>query len=132
MFVYTYVALKARGKFIMLISLLVGIVLGGLTVIFALQNVALVTVNLWMWQFSAPLAIVLLGTVLSGIVVTLLILLPNLIRDEIYLKTLKRQKREVEDELANLRITGNAPTPVIPAEYDLRTRTPHHERNAFA
>src|ERR1700741_3995145 len=115
----------------MLISLLVGIVLGGLTVIFALQNVAMVTVNLWIWQFSAPLALVLLGTILSGIVVTLLILLPNMIRDELYLKALKREKREVEDELAKHRAgVIDAPIPAIHEESTPRARVPHHERNA--
>jgi lipopolysaccharide assembly protein A len=117
----------------MLISLLVGIVLGGLTVIFALQNVAMVTVNLWMWQFSAPLAIVLLGTVMSGIIITLLILLPTMIREELYVKTLKRQKREIEDELAEKRVEGKEiKRPSIHDEYSQRHDVPHSERDVFA
>jgi uncharacterized integral membrane protein len=116
----------------MLLSLLFGIILGGLTVVFALQNVATVTVNLWAWQFSAPLAIVLLGTIMSGIVVTLLILLPNMIRDELYLKALKREKREVEDELARQRMKERVPTPAIHEDRDAGPRVPYHQRDAFA
>ena len=115
----------------MLISLLVGIVLGGLTVIFALQNVGMVTVNLWIWQFSAPLALVLLATLVSGIIVALLVLLPGLIRDELYVKALKRDKREVEDELAKHRVVGHNSTPVH-GESTPGTHVPQSERNAFA
>lgn len=93
----------------MIFSLILGIILGGATVIFALQNVTVVTVGLMSWQITAPLAFVLLGTLLCGIVMTLLVLLPSLIRDEMYVKTIKQQKREIEDEFAKFR-TANTIT----------------------
>lgn len=88
----------------MILSLLLGIILGAVSVIFALENVTTVTVTLINWQVSAPLALILLGSMLCGIIVTLLVLLPSVIRDELYLSTLKRQKKETEDELTRYRV----------------------------
>ncbi len=87
----------------MLLSLIVGIILGALAVIFALQNVALVTVSMFTWQVTAPLSIIILGTVLCGIVLTLLVLLPSVIRDEINVAAMRKQKRDTEAELARTR-----------------------------
>lgn len=77
-------------------SLFVGLVLGALTVVFALQNAAVITVTFFSWQLAIPLALALLSALALGIVAALLILLPNVIRDEIYLAALKREKRELE------------------------------------
>ena len=91
----------------MVFFLFLGAILGAATVIFAFQNVEVITVNLMTWQITAPLAFVLLGTLLCGILMTLLVLLPSLLRDEMYLKTIKRQKRELEDEFAKFRTANN-------------------------
>jgi uncharacterized integral membrane protein len=92
----------------MLFSFIIGIVLGAIAVVFAFQNVAVVTVSFFVWQLTGSLAIVILGTLLCGIVLTLLFLLPSVIRDELYLASVKRQKRDAEDELARYK---NAPAP---------------------
>ena len=101
----------------MLFSLVLGIILGALSVMFALQNVTVVTVSFFAWQITAPLAIILLGTILSAITVTLLVLLPSLISEAIYVKTLKQQKREVEDEFSAYRTSQ----PIPPASAAART-----------
>lgn len=87
----------------MLLSLIIGIILGAVAVVFAFQNVAVVTVSFFAWSVSASLAIIILGSILCGIVLTLLVLLPSVIRDEIYVASIKRQKRETENELARVR-----------------------------
>ncbi len=94
----------------MLFSLILGVIVGGLSVIFALQNVTVVTVNLLQWEITASLSLILIGSILCGAFVTLLMLLPSVIRDQMYVSTLKRQKREVEDEFAKHRI-ATTPTP---------------------
>jgi len=96
----------------MILSLIVGIILGAVSVVFALENFATITVTFMNWQVSAPLSLVLLGTMVCGIVVTLLVLLPSLIRDELYLSTIKRQKKEAEDELARYRVAHAGGTTV--------------------
>jgi len=96
----------------MLISLIVGIIMGGLTVLFALQNTAIVTVTFLTWQITAPLAILLLVCMLGGITLTLLVLLPFLIRDALAARTLRREKRALEDEFTKYRAAQTvAPTP---------------------
>ena len=82
-----------------LITLLIGIILGGLSILFVLQNVAIVTVTFFSWQITASLAIVLFMAIISGILLTLIALLPSLIRDEMYTSVIKRQKRELEAQL---------------------------------
>ena len=95
----------------MVFSLLIGIILGALSVIFALQNVAVITVTFLAWQITGPLAIIMLATLISGVVITLLVLLPNLLKDDMYLNVLKQQKKELEDELAKHKQSTAAPLP---------------------
>ncbi|HVV15072.1 MAG TPA: LapA family protein [Candidatus Paceibacterota bacterium] len=91
-----------------IISLLAGIILGAVAVIFILQNVAVVTVTFLGFQFAASLALVLLTTLLVGLITALLILVPSLMRDLMYLGQIKREKKALEDEVASLRKTVNA------------------------
>lgn len=97
----------------MLISLIAGIILGALSVMFVLQNVAVVTVVFLSWQITGSLALVLLATLISGIVITLLVILPSLIRDDMHLTVIKNQKKELEAELAKYK-PANAPPPPPP------------------
>ncbi len=99
----------------MIISLILGVILGAALVAFVLQNVAIVTVSFMTWQLTGSLALVLLVSIISGVVVTLLMILPCLIKDDFYLAAVKKQKKDVEDELtqtkqalaqANARISG--------------------------
>jgi uncharacterized integral membrane protein len=94
----------------MILSFLVGIILGAMAVVFAFQNVAVVTVSFFSWQITASLAIIILAAILCGIVVTLLFLLPSVIRDELYVASIKRQKRETENELARVKSNQNTQT----------------------
>ena len=83
----------------MVLFLIVGILLGALLVIFILQNMLVVTVSLFAWQMTASLALVLFLAVLCGVTITLLLLLPNLIRDDVRLSRATRRAKELEDEL---------------------------------
>jgi uncharacterized integral membrane protein len=99
----------------MLFLLILGIILGAVSVVFALQNVTVVTVSFFSWQATAPLAFILLGTILSAVMVTLLVLLPSLIQEAMYVKTLRQQKREVEDEFSAYRTTQPVPPASVAA-----------------
>jgi uncharacterized integral membrane protein len=83
----------------MIIFLILGAILGALLVIFVLQNVAVVTVTFLTWHITGSLALVLLASIISGVVITLLVLLPGLIRDDFRLSGIKRQLRETQDQL---------------------------------
>ena len=88
----------------MIISLILGAILGAALVVFVLENVTVVTVNFMTWQMTGSLALVLLASIVSGIVVTLLVLLPGLIKDDFTLAAIKREKRVSDDELATARL----------------------------
>ncbi len=105
----------------MLFLLILGIILGATSVMFALQNVTVVTVSFFAWQVTAPLALILLSTILSSVIVTLLMLLPSLIQEAMYVKTLKLQKREVEDEFSAYR--AGQPVPPESAAAHALSRT---------
>ncbi|MEK7601559.1 MAG: LapA family protein [Patescibacteria group bacterium] len=107
----------------MLFLLILGIVLGALSVLFALQNVAVVTVTFFSWQMTAPLALVLLSTILTAVIVTLLVLLPSLIQEAMYVKALKKQKRELEDEFSAYRTGQPVPPASVAAQTVSRTTT---------
>jgi uncharacterized integral membrane protein len=98
----------------MIISLILGVVLGAVAVIFVLQNTAAVTVSFITWHLTGSLALVLLATLITGVVITLLMILPGLIRDDFRLSALKKQKKEVDEELARTKqvlADANARTP---------------------
>lgn len=96
----------------MIISLIIGVILGAVSVFFILQNVAPVTVTFLAWHVHGSLAVVLLAAMASGVLVTLLLLLPSFIKDDLYLSVLIKQKQELEDELA--RHTHIPPPPSTP------------------
>lgn len=83
----------------MLLSLIIGVLLGAVSVAFIAENTSIVTVTFLSWQFDGSLALVLMMTLITGVVITLLFLLPTFIRDMFYLSAVEKQKRVVEDEL---------------------------------
>ena len=84
----------------MIISLVVGIILGAAAVFFFIQNVALVTVTAFAWQLTAPLALILVLSSLVGVAVTLLVALPASIRDDVAVVKLRAALRDLEARLA--------------------------------
>ena len=98
----------------MILSLIGGLILGALSVIFALQNVAVVTVTFLSWQITGPLAFILLGTLVSGGVISLLVLLPSVIRDEMLFSVLRSERDELRKENINLKTElSNRPVTVV-------------------
>lgn len=81
----------------MLISLIFGLVLGGLTVIFALQNMATIDVTFLAWQINGSLALVLLAAALTGAIVCALLSIPEIIRDHARFAELRTQNKELSN-----------------------------------
>ncbi len=83
----------------MIFSLILGIALGAAAVIFALQNVTIVTVSFFAWQFTGSLALVLIMTVLSGVLAVLLMILPETIANHFRFKKLIKINSRLEEDL---------------------------------
>ncbi len=64
----------------MQVFIIVALVIAVVAVIFALQNIAAVTVTFFFWSFHGSLALVLLLSVAAGVLISLLAGLPGLIR----------------------------------------------------
>jgi len=107
---------------LLIFALLIAIV----AVIFALQNTAAVTVSFFAWQFHQSLALVLILTVIVGVLIGILTILPGSIRNRWRLsnqrkkidaleKSLQSEKVQREDVLRQLELLKNPPaTPEAP------------------
>ena len=84
----------------MIFFLLLGAVLGAAFIIFVLQNITPITVTFFTYHLSGSLSVLLLLSLLAGMLITVLILLPSFIRDEVRVNRLKKQNQDLADELA--------------------------------
>jgi lipopolysaccharide assembly protein A len=67
----------------MVLYVIIGMVLGALGVNFALQNTQLVTLTFFVWQYTGPLAVIIFGSMLAGISVAMLALIPSVLREQL-------------------------------------------------
>jgi uncharacterized integral membrane protein len=93
-----------------------GIILGGLSVLFALENLSAVTVTFFNWQMTTSLATLILGTVLFTLCTVVIALVPALIRNDRRFKALWRENKELQNELSKYRITIPIAPPGIKLE----------------
>ena len=73
--------------------------LGAVAVIFALQNISVITVTFFSWQLTSSLAVVLILAITVGVLVSLLILLPGSIKNSFKIAGLKKDNKKLEEEL---------------------------------
>ncbi len=83
----------------MVFILIVGIVLGVSSVIFAMDNAALVTVTLFTWQITTPLALIILAAMVFGIFITLLSMVPAAIQQALERYAERREKIRLQQQL---------------------------------
>jgi lipopolysaccharide assembly protein A len=85
----------------MIIFLLLGLLLGGLTVVFALQNVTPVTVSFLSWEFEGSLALILVLAVVSGLLISSLLSLPTAIQRRLQISRLRNENLRLKEELGH-------------------------------
>ena len=105
----------------MIIFLILGVMLGVVSVVFVLQNITPVSVAFFAWHLNGSLAVILFLALASGVLITLLFLLPGFIRDEWQYSRLKKRTRALEDELAK----NKQPSP--PAHPEMSDVTPSNQ-----
>ena len=64
----------------MILLVVVGLIMAILAVLFAFQNAAVVTINFGIWQLEQSLAIVLITTLGLGIIISILLSLPTILK----------------------------------------------------
>jgi uncharacterized integral membrane protein len=82
----------------MQIFVVVAVVIAILAVIFALQNLTVVTVTFFFWNAHASLALVLLITLAAGVLISLLASLPGLVRGKWISSSQKKKLAGLESE----------------------------------
>jgi uncharacterized integral membrane protein len=83
----------------MQLQLIVAIIVAILAVVFALQNAVPITVSFLTWRFESSLALVLLITVALGILMSLLVSVPSMIKTKRMISSQKKRIRELENGL---------------------------------
>jgi uncharacterized integral membrane protein len=84
----------------MLFFLIVGLMLGAVTVIFALQNITTITVTFLLWQLEGSLALILALAVTAGVLISILLSVPEIIRTSMRHAALKKVNKKLEQDLA--------------------------------
>lgn len=83
----------------MIILFILGLLLGAVSVIFALQNIAIITVTFFSWQLTGSLAVILLFALAMGIIITVLLLLPELISNHFKYRSIQKDNEKLYIEL---------------------------------
>jgi len=83
----------------MLAFLILGLILGAVVIIFAAQNLAVVTVNFLAWTFQGSLALILVIAVVIGILICAFVSLPDSWRKRFAISRLESENEDLREEL---------------------------------
>lgn len=104
----------------MRIYLIIALLLSLLVTAFAVQNHALVTLNLLFWQIDGSLAIFLMATLTIGFIIGLLVSTPANIRQRLRILKILKESQSLEKELKAINQTGE----ISPVTESKATQTP--------
>lgn len=85
----------------MIIILILGLMLGAASIVFALQNTAIVTVTFFSWELHGSLSLILLLAMGAGVLVCVLVSISEVVKTQIEFSVLKRINKKLEDDNAN-------------------------------
>lgn len=81
----------------MIISLILGLIVGAASVIFALQNIFPVTVVFLAWEVTASLAVLIALSILVGIILCALLSIPESISNALEISRLKKENKKLQE-----------------------------------
>lgn len=84
-----------------MIFLIIGLLVGGIAVIFILQNIIPITVHFFSWELQGSLALILILSILTGAVLSALSCLPDMINNYFEIIGLKKRIKELETQADN-------------------------------
>lgn len=79
--------------------LIIGLFVGAFVIIFALQNIATVSVVFLVWQFNGSLALILVLAVFAGMIISWALSLQGISYRKHQINSLKNNNAELTDEL---------------------------------
>jgi uncharacterized integral membrane protein len=80
----------------MQVFLVFALLIALVAVIFAVQNTAMVTVSFLVWNFNHSLAVIILLTIFTGVLISILMSAPGWIRNRLTLASLRKKIKELE------------------------------------
>jgi lipopolysaccharide assembly protein A len=83
----------------MIIFFIIGLLIGIAAVIFALQNVEVITVTFFSWELTGSLALILMLAIGAGLLVSALLILPESIKNHFRYRSLKKENAKLAEEL---------------------------------
>ena len=86
----------------MRIFLLIALLIALVAVIFSLQNTQVVSINFLAWTFQSSIALEMIVTLIAGVLVGILAMLPASIRSQIQISSKKREKAGLETSLTQV------------------------------
>lgn len=89
----------------MVLLAIAGVIMAILAVLFAFQNAAVVTINFGVWQLEQSLAVVLIATLGLGIIISILLSLPTILKRD---WQNSQQKQKISELQHKLRATNQA------------------------
>ncbi|MDP3991275.1 MAG: LapA family protein [Candidatus Nealsonbacteria bacterium] len=91
----------------LLFPIIVALIIAILAVILAFQNTAIILVTFLIWKFEGSLALVLLLAFIMGVIASLLILLPRIIKKGLVASNQKKKIKELEIKLEEKKEESN-------------------------
>jgi len=83
----------------MIILFIIGLLIGGMAVIFSLQNTAIITVAFFSWQITGSLALILPLAIGTGVLITILLILPESVKNYFRYKNLQNENEKLQEDL---------------------------------
>lgn len=83
----------------MQIFLIIALLIALVAVIFAVQNTAMVTISFLVWNFNHSLAVIILLTIFTGVLISILMSAPGWIKNRLALASLRKKIKELETKL---------------------------------
>ena len=94
-----------------------GLIIGAVSVIFALQNVFAVTVVFFSWELTTSLAVVILVSILMGFLASSLLSIPSAMKNIFVISRLRKENKNLGDDLkkciANQEIVVVEPVEIV-------------------
>lgn len=103
----------------MALFLIIGLIIGAVSVVFVLQNIQPITVAFFSWQLDGSLSVILLAALLCGMLIAVLILLPSIIKAEWRIRKLVKENKKLESDLMLAsKPTASTVTEMAPVGHD--------------
>lgn len=104
----------------MIILFIVGLLLGAVAVVFALQNIDIITVTFFSWHLTGSLALILSLAIGTGVLITILLVLPESIKNYFKYRNLQKEYQRLEEELRKQKELTTFAKKVPPTDEEIR------------